>query len=157
MVPGVRGAVGGELARTSFSLGAARLTGTSTVDDAVGDADDPMASICARRHVNSRFALMPDSSAIDETPAFGSRLRATGSRLNSGLCSRRWRWALMTWLLMMCIKGLMHTVVVARTISDRAEWAEQLQEGLQATLTGGHLGRSQVRASTKGFSFAGSR
>ena len=37
--------------------------------------------------------------------------------------------------LMMCTKGLMHTVVVARTIGDRAERAGRLQKGLQTTLT----------------------
>ena len=56
---------------------------------------------------------MPLSIAMAATDTPSSRLRATKSRLNSVLCSRRRRGALTTCLSMMCITGLMHTVAGA--------------------------------------------
>ena len=56
---------------------------------------------------------MPLAIAMAATDTPGSRLRATGSRLNFALCSRRRRDALTTCLSMMCTTGLPHTIASA--------------------------------------------
>ena len=56
---------------------------------------------------------MPLSIAMAAPDTPGSRLRATNSRLNSALWSRRRRGALTTCLSMICTTGLMHTITGA--------------------------------------------
>ena len=74
----------------------------------LGFADDRR-----RRQPNNRFALIPLSIAMAAIDTPGSRLRATKSRLNPSLCSRRRRGALTTCSSMMCIAALIHTIAGA--------------------------------------------
>lgn len=61
---------------------------------------------CIRRHANSKFELMPTSNATAATDVPGSRLLATSSHLNIGLCFRRRR------LLGVSCRSLMGRLVV---------------------------------------------
>ena len=65
---------------------------------------------CSRRHLNSRLALIPLSSAMPDTDAPGCRLRSINSRLSAGLCSRRRRLACVSCSDMVCTKSLVHTI-----------------------------------------------
>ena len=80
----------------------------------------PFAPRCSRRHLNSRFALMPPSRAIPDTDAPGRRLRSINSRLSAGLCSRRRRLACVDCSDMVCTEGLVHTIPGTHDPVDRA-------------------------------------
>ena len=73
---------------TEFYCAARRRCRTIGVTSTAGRVT-AIARRCARRQANNRLALMQCSSAIAETDAPGTTLRATRSRLKAALCARR--------------------------------------------------------------------